>query len=124
MPTDIDTLISACIQARNAAANPLVFSDDATQKANNRTRGQFSQSIPQIPGGVPAVQTAVLNAASLFGALAKTIALFHNPNASVISSDDAEIARAAMESACRFKVANIAGKDPNDVDVSDGLVCA
>jgi hypothetical protein len=124
MAQDIEAAVAACIKVRNAAAAPLVFSSDATSEANDRTKAQFEKNLPKIQGGFQTVEPAVLKAAGLFGALAKTIALFHDSNAKEISKDDAMTARLAMERACRFKIAKAAGKNPDEVDASEGLVCA
>lgn len=123
MTDDIANALAECIAARQAAAAPLKFSAEAAAEANQRSESQFRANLPLIPGGFAAARTNLLRAATLFGAISKAIALFHDPAATEITRDQMASARAVMERECRFKVAAVARKAPDAVGVAEGLVC-
>ena len=120
---EIQAAVNKCIKAREEAAAPLKFNAEALAFANNRTHDQFAANLERA-GGWKAAGPAMLRAATLFGATAKAIALFHNPQAEEIDKDETITARTLMESQCRFGLAKRKGKDPAAIDVNDGLVCA
>jgi hypothetical protein len=66
----------------------------------------------------------LLKAATLFGATAKSIALFHDPRATEIDLDAAASARNLVEHECKFGLARRKGKHPTAVNArEDGLIC-
>jgi hypothetical protein len=123
LEVQIQTARGECADARNAAALPLVFNDVAAQKATDRDESQLRASLPQIPGGWPTVRLPVLRAATLSGAVAKAIAQFQDPDARTITEEQMFNGRGIAEKECKLKLAIVVGKDADEVDVSDGLVC-
>jgi hypothetical protein len=119
---EIKRAVKECIAARKAAAAPLVFNAKALKIANQRTLAQFTANL-QAVGGWKVARPALLKASTLFGAVAKAIARFHNPKAKVIGVDEMASARVLMEQECKFKVAKSKKKHPSAVTTSDGLVC-
>jgi hypothetical protein len=122
MADEVELAMRECIAARSAAAAPLVFAQAAFEAANNRTEAQFQANLAAV-GGWAAARTALLLASTLYGATAKAIALFHNPNATEIGTDEEQSARKLMEQECKFRIANIVNKPPEAVTVADGQVC-
>jgi len=122
MPEDIQAAVNECIEARVKAAAPLKFSSEANQIANARTLGQFTANL-ETAGGWTAARPALLRAATLFGATAKAIALFHNANATEISKDEMASARELTERECKFGLAKLKRKPHTAVTANDGLVC-
>src|SRR5215475_1536651 len=96
MPVTIEDAVNQCIEARVIAAAPLVFNAEALKFANDRTLAQFTANLERA-GGFGKAGPAVLKAARLFGATAKAIALFHDPNAKEIDIDAAASARKLVE---------------------------
>lgn len=123
MADQFEQMLAECVAVREEAAGPLTISAQATQEANDRSLAQFRQNLPNVPGGIAAARDSLLRASKLLGALSKSIALFHNPGATEISADAMASARIVVERECRFRVAKAKGKDPADVDVSDGMIC-
>jgi hypothetical protein len=128
MPTEvteaqIDAALAVIVKARDEAASPLVFTDQAKTASDERSKGQFRASLPDIKGGFATVQDGLVKASRLFGQLAKQIALFENPEAQQISVSQMEIARGAAEEACKLRIAGIAKKPVESVGTAEGLVC-
>jgi hypothetical protein len=122
MPGEIETAVDECIKARAQAAAPLTFNAEALKFANERTLAQFTANLA-LAGGWRAAGPALLKAATLFGATAKAIALFHNSRATEIDIDAAAGARKTVEEECKFGLAKRTGKHPTAIKSSDGLVC-
>lgn len=123
MPTEFERALNDLINARNDAALPLTFAADATAEQNDRSDGQLRANLPQISGGWDAVKEAVVNIATLFGEIARTIARVQDPNATVITKEQAGLARKLAERACRLSVAGQARKSADEVGVAEGIVC-
>ena len=122
MAENIQAAVDQCIKAREEAAAPLKFNAAALKFANERTLTQFTANLAAA-GGWEAAGPALLRAATLFGATAKALALFHNPRANEIGLDEADTARTLMEHECRFGLAKRTGKHATAIGVPDGLVC-
>ena len=122
MSEEIRAAVDECIKARTAAAAPLKFTAQALEFANKRTLSQFTANL-EIAGGFSKAGPALLKAATLFGATAKAIALFHDPNAKEIDMTAAASARKVVEEECKFGLARRTGKHPTAVNSRDGLVC-
>src|SRR5215471_6156128 len=118
----IQEAVNQCIEARVKAASPLVFNAEALKFANNRTLAQFTANL-EIAGGFAKAGPALLKASTLFGATAKAIALFHDPNTKEIDMTAAASARKVVEEECKFGLARRTGKHPTAVNSRDGLVC-
>jgi hypothetical protein len=123
MANEIDDALAAIVAARNEAAKPLVFTDEAGAASDRRSRSQFEASLPLIDGGFETVRVGLLRASILFGEVAKAVAKFHDPNATHITLDQMNSARAFIERECRLRLAEKEGKRAEDVNVLDGLVC-
>jgi hypothetical protein len=122
MAEDIKAAVAECTKATEAAALPLTFTAEARQIAVDRTLAQFTMNLVTA-GGWKAAGPAMLKAATLFGASAKAIALFHDDKATVIGVDDMAAARELVEDQCRFGLARRMKKHPAAVTTRDGLVC-
>lgn len=122
MAENIQAAVDQCIRAREEAAAPLKFNAAALKFSNDRTLHQFTANLAAA-GGWEAAGPAMLRAATLFGATAKAIALFHNPRATEIGLDEAGTARDVMERECRFGLAKRKGKHHTEIGVADGLIC-
>ena len=122
MTVTIHDAVNQCIEARVKAAAPLVFNAEALKFANERTLAQFTQNLERA-GGFTKAGPALLKAATLFGATAKVIALFHDPRATEIDIDAAASARKVVEAECKFGLAKRTGKHHATVGAPDGLVC-
>jgi hypothetical protein len=122
-PDDIDAAVLRLAAKREEAALPLVFSEDARLEANERTDGQLRSSVPSIPGGLPIVEPVLARAATLVGLVAKALMEFHNPDAEEIDVERARAARILGEEACKLRLADLKGKPPSQVSVTDGLAC-
>ena len=122
MADDVEVALKECIAARAAAAKPLVFSTEALEEANQRTESQFRANLAKV-GGWTAARDSMIRASTLYGAVAKAVAIFHNPDAKEINVENQASARRLMEQECKFRVARSAKKAPNAVTVADGLVC-
>src|SRR5215467_4781254 len=120
--SEIQAAVDECIKARAAAAAPLKFNAEALEFANRRSLGQFTANLATA-GGWKGAGPALLKAATLFGATAKAIALFHNPHATEIDLDAAGAARNLVEQECKFGLARSKGKHPTAVNSRDGLIC-
>jgi hypothetical protein len=118
----VQSAVDHCIEARVRAAAPLVFNAEALKFANERTLAQFTANLATA-GGWSKAGPALLKAATLFGASAKAIALFHNPGATEIDLDAAASARKIVEAECKFGLARRTGKHHATVGAPDGLVC-
>jgi hypothetical protein len=123
MADDIDAAVVRLAEKRKEAALPLRFSEDATIEANERTDGQLRASVPSIPGGLPVVEPVLARAATLVGVVAKALMQFHDADAVEIDVERARVARTLGEEACKLRLADLTGKPPSQVSVSDGLAC-
>lgn len=123
MIDEVTMALAECAAARAAAARPLTFSAESEAETRRRSEAQFRANFPLIPGGWTACRPAVLRASMMLGDVGKAITLAIKSGATEISLDDTKIARLIVERECKFKVAKAAGKEPDAVNVSDGLVC-
>jgi hypothetical protein len=123
MPDQFESALAEIVAARNRGALPLTFSADATAEQNARSDGQLRLNLPKINGGWDDVRDGVTHIAMLVGEAAKAIALFQNREAAVITKEQAAVARFIAERACRLTVAGQTGGNPDDVGVSQGIVC-
>ncbi|HXI29537.1 MAG TPA: hypothetical protein VNG89_13960 [Vicinamibacterales bacterium] len=127
MPDDPDPAIQAALDAiviaRDAAAAPLVFTPDAAKASDDRSIAQFRANLPLVNGGFAVVKEGMLHASALFGALAKTIAQFDDPAATVINLEQMSIARTAAERACKLTLARTLNKALESVSATDGHIC-
>jgi hypothetical protein len=122
MAGEIDTAVAECIEARAEAAKPLKFNREALDWAHTMTHGNFTENLARV-GGWETAGPNLLRAATLLGATAKAIALFHNPRATEINIHAAKTARAIVEKECRLGLASRTGRHPDTVGVADGLIC-
>lgn len=120
---EIDLALDECEAARAEAAKPLTIDPEATAIARERSEAQFRQSLPQIEGGWQRVRKNVLRASTLYGTIGRTLALFHDPNATVIRAEQMATARIVVERECRFKIATHSGRPLDTVGAREGLVC-
>jgi hypothetical protein len=123
MPDEIDAAVVRLATERDAAALPLRFNREATDEANERSDGQLRASVPNIPGGLRAVEDVLTRGAKLVGQVAAALTLFHDPAATEINADRARTARILGEEACKLRLADLTGKPPSQVSVRDGLAC-
>jgi hypothetical protein len=123
MPDEIDAAVAKIAERRRRGAEPLVFSEEATLEANERSDGQLRASLPNVPGGFAAVEEPMLRAGTLVGQVAKALMQFHDPSATEIDVQRAREARKIGERACRLRLADLTGRPPNQVSVREGLVC-
>ena len=127
LTTDIEKEIEAALAeiviARDAAAAPLAFTEEAAEASDEMSRSQFRANLPLIPGGFASIRQGLLAASALFGSTAKALAQFQDIKATEITLTQMELAREFAEQACRMRLGEAKGKDPSTVDVSDGLAC-
>jgi hypothetical protein len=109
--------------AREYAAAPLLFSNEAATLLTQRDDGQLRANLPRIVGGWTTVRDGVLRAAGLTGEIAKTLARFEDTEAEEITVEQATLARTVAERACKLKLAKDQQRDPDELSVEQGYVC-
>jgi hypothetical protein len=120
---EIEAALAEIVIARDAAAAPLTFTEEAAEASDETSRSQFRANLPLIPGGFASIRKGLLSASALFGSTAKALAQFQDVRATEITLSQMELAREFAEQACRLRLGEARGKDPATVDVSDGLAC-